>query len=217
MQVANLCDLLDRHIVCRLQMFMKKCWDTLFTICKRMHLHPVVWNTTVMDHFLQHGHFLQMQMPTILIGVPIQLLDPNATTVSQWYFTPDGGYGDYPQTRTEGAYRTGFRKHWRYSQWKRNDCRTLSAPPTGVGHMPSEFVQPKAPEHGQLKLLLLGTGTNDDTWSKMAESGEDVHTIWQATGTTGNPIYGQDGLMFYSHSSDGGQTWPTLRQRYATD
>ncbi|MFN8145309.1 MAG: T9SS type A sorting domain-containing protein [Bacteroidia bacterium] len=146
-------------------------------------------------------------------GTGYNYFDPNATTVSQWYFTPDGGYGDYPQTRTEGAYRTGFVNIGVTASGREMTVGHSPAPPTGVGHMLLNSRATKGTGAWTAQTTALGTGTNDDTWSKMAVSGEDVHTIWQATGTTGNPIYGQDGPMLYSHSSDGGQTWPTLRQR----
>ena len=146
-------------------------------------------------------------------GTGYNYYDPNASTVSKWYFTPDGGNGDYPNLRTEGSYRTGFVNIGVTASGKEMSVGHSPAPPSGVGHMLLNWRATKGTGAWTAQTTALGTGTNDDTWSKMAVSGEDVHLIWQGTGTTGSTLYGQDGPMLYSHSTDGGQTWPTLRQR----
>lgn len=146
-------------------------------------------------------------------GTGYNYYDPNATTVSKWYFTPDGGFGDYPQVRTETG-RTGFVNIGVTASGKEMTVGHSPAAPSGIGHMFLNWRATKGTGAWTAMSTALGTGNNDDTWSKMAVSGEDVHAIWQGTGTTGTPLYGQDGPMLYSHSSDGGQTWPTLRQRF---
>ncbi|HRH66693.1 MAG TPA: hypothetical protein PLU53_10390, partial [Bacteroidia bacterium] len=147
-------------------------------------------------------------------GTGYNYYDPNASTVSKWYFTPDGTYGDFPQVRTEGPYRTGFVNIGVTDSGKEMTVgHAPAAAPTGVGHMLLNWRATKGTGAWTAQTTALGTGTNNDTWAKMAVSGDDVHAIWQASGTTGVPVYGQDGPILYSHSSDGGQTWPVLRQQ----
>lgn len=51
-------------------------------------------------------------------------------------------------------------------------------------------------------------GTNNyDTWAKSASDGDSVYAIWHGTGTSGTPIAGQDGPLYFVSSFDGGQTW----------
>jgi hypothetical protein len=55
----------------------------------------------------------------------------------------------------------------------------------------------------------------DDTWAKMVIGGSDsmtVHAIWNASGISINEYCGQLGPIVYSRSTDGGVTWPILRQ-----
>lgn len=128
---------------------------------------------------------------------------------SHWFFSPDGLGGDFPQTRTEGAYRTGFT----------NIVTTASGAEMSVAHSSTLnhlLLNRRAAKGTGLwsqQVNALGTGTNNDTWSKATSSGDTVYVICQGTGVQDPPVplYGQDGPILFSRSVDGGLTWPILR------
>lgn len=141
-------------------------------------------------------------------GTGYNYYDPSSSALSKWYFTPDGTNGDFPNVRTETAYRTGFTNIGVTDGGKEMSIAHSST----AGHMLLNWRATKGTGAWTAMPNALGTGTNNDTWAKFAVSGEDVHAIWQGSGTTGTPTNGQDGPLYYNHSSDGGQTWPTLHQ-----
>lgn len=56
----------------------------------------------------------------------------------------------------------------------------------------------------------IGTPPNNDTWAKAiagGANGESVHVLCQGTGTTGVPVNGQDGPLYYYRSLDSGVTF----------
>jgi hypothetical protein len=147
-------------------------------------------------------------------GTGYNYYDPNtpiAPYTSHWYFSPDGPGGDFPQARTEGAYRTGFT----------NIYVTPSGREMTVGHSSTtgfvRLLMNSRPTKGTgawtQQLNSLGTAPNNDTWAKMAGSGDTVYVIAQGTGVQDPPVplYGQDGPILFSRSVDGGQTFPILR------
>ncbi|MBL0049178.1 MAG: T9SS type A sorting domain-containing protein [Bacteroidetes bacterium] len=61
--------------------------------------------------------------------------------------------------------------------------------------------------------LNLGQAINDK-WPKAISggaTGETIHVICNGSGTSGIPLYGQDGPLLYSRSLDGGASFPILR------
>ncbi|REJ82457.1 MAG: T9SS C-terminal target domain-containing protein [Bacteroidetes bacterium] len=149
-------------------------------------------------------------------GTGYNYYDPNPTPgFNNWYFTPltpsnpAGAGGDYPSMRTEGTYRTGFT----------NIAVTSSGKEMSIAHSSSlnrmllNWRQNKGTGVWNQLVNALGTGTNNDTWSKATASGETVHAIWQGAGVVDPPVRveGQLGPIYYSRSNDGGVTWPVLR------
>ena len=124
-----------------------------------------------------------------------------------WYFTPSGPAGDYPNARIESA-RTGFT----------SICVTESGKEISISHSGSNMTQTTRPTKGTgawtYDATIFGT-TNNDTWPKAiagGQNGETIHTIWQGSGVLGATVNGQDGPLYYSRSTDGGQTYPVLKR-----
>jgi len=136
---------------------------------------------------------------------------PQPPYSSNWYFSPDGPGGDYPQSRIEGAYRTGFT----------NIVTTSSGREMSIAHCSSTSVQRLLLNSRPVKgtgawtpqVNALGTVANNDTWAKATSVGDTVYVIAQGTGVQDPPVplYGQDGPILFSRSVDGGQTFPILR------
>ena len=84
----------------------------------------------------------------------------NATTVSKWYFTPDGGFGDYPQVRTETG-RTGFVNIGVTASGKEMTVGHSPAAPSGIGHMFLNWRATKGTGAWTAMSTALGTGNNE--------------------------------------------------------
>ncbi len=145
-------------------------------------------------------------------GTGYNYYDPATPTfpfTSHWYFSPDGPGGDFPQTRTEGAYRTGFTNIVATPSGKELTVAHSST----LNHMLLNSRPAKGTGAWSQQTTALGTGVNNDTWSKMANSGDTIYVIVQGTGVQDPPVplYGQDGPILFSRSDDGGATWPVLR------
>lgn len=134
---------------------------------------------------------------------------PVAPYTSHWYFSPDGPGGDYPQTRAEGAYRAGFVNLVVTPSGKEMSISHSST----LNHLLVNWRATKGTGAWSQLTSALGTGVNNDTWSKAANAGDTVYVIAQGTGVQDPPVplYGQDGPILFSRSVDGGQTFPILR------
>ena len=77
---------------------------------------------------------------------------------------------------------------------------------TGTGL--SEYHRPVKGTGSWTTSTPFGTG-NNDSWPKMIAAGNYVYAIWQGTGSIGTPVAGQDGPIFFSRSTDDGNTWST--------
>lgn len=116
-----------------------------------------------------------------------------------WLFPYVPGSSQGPATRTE-AVRTGFT----------NIVNTTSGAEMSIAHTGTSMSLTRRAAKGTgawTTSYPWGTG-NNDTWPKAVAGGNDlVYAIFQGSGTTGTPISGQDGPMFFSKSTDGGVTW----------
>jgi len=145
-------------------------------------------------------------------GTGYNYYDPNPPTPpysSHWFFSPDGPGGDYPQTRTEGAYRTGFTNIVTTSSGREMTMAHSST----LGRMLLNSRPTKGTGAWSQQINALGATANNDTWAKATSSGDTVYVIVQGTGVQDPPVplYGQDGPILFSRSVDGGQTFPILR------
>lgn len=147
-------------------------------------------------------------------GTAYNYYDPGATTISKWYYHPDGVAGVYPSARTEGNYRTGFTNIVvtdNGSEMSIANCTSL-----GTHRLFLNWRATKGPGSPWIQQPnALGTSANDDTWAKACSAGNTVYVLAHGTGNTGTSLYGQDGPILFSRSDDAGQTWPVLRQSLA--
>lgn len=116
-----------------------------------------------------------------------------------WQFPYVPGSSQGPATRIEGT-RTGFT----------NIINTTSGAEMAIAHTGTSMALTSRPVKGTgawTTTYPWGTA-NNDTWPKAIAGGNDmVYAIFQGSGTSAVPAFGQDGPMFFSRSTDGGVTW----------
>lgn len=111
----------------------------------------------------------------------------------------DGSAWGTPGTRIEGATRVG----WPNLAWPTNGSEVVATHSGAGGHTITRATKGTG---AWGTSTLLDASVTTSVWARLVADGNTLHHIINGSGSSG-AIAGQDGILYYSRSLDGGATW----------